>query len=67
MLIAIDCGNTNTVIGLHEGVAPNGDFRHVYRRETDAALWYHVRRGNTVAVRSPVPYECSQEGPRMGS
>ena len=37
MLIAIDCGNTNTVIGLYEGTAPSGTFRHIYRFDTDPA------------------------------
>ncbi|MDX1484381.1 MAG: type III pantothenate kinase [Alphaproteobacteria bacterium] len=38
MLIAIDCGNTATSIGLYEGRAPEGAFRHVYRFESDAGL-----------------------------
>jgi type III pantothenate kinase len=38
MLIAIDCGNTNTVVGLYEGEAPKGAFRHVYRSVTDSSL-----------------------------
>lgn len=38
MLIAIDCGNTNTVIGLYAGEVPGGAFRHIYRTETDPAL-----------------------------
>jgi len=38
MLIAIDCGNTSTVIGLYDGVPPHGAFRHVYRFDTDDAL-----------------------------
>ncbi len=37
MLIAIDCGNTNTVIGLYEGEAPSGTFRHIYRFDTEPA------------------------------
>jgi type III pantothenate kinase len=38
MLIAIDCGNTDTVVGLYEGEAPKGAFRHVYRYPTDTSL-----------------------------
>jgi type III pantothenate kinase len=38
MLITIDCGNTNTVVGLYEGETSEGAFRHVYRFDTDAAL-----------------------------
>ena len=38
MLIAIDCGNTSTVIGLYEGVPPDGVFRHVYHYDTDSGL-----------------------------
>ncbi|HSR56324.1 MAG TPA: type III pantothenate kinase, partial [Alphaproteobacteria bacterium] len=33
-----DCGNTDTVIGLYEGEAPAGRFRHVYRIATDPSL-----------------------------
>jgi type III pantothenate kinase len=38
MLIAIDCGNTSTTVGLYDGVPPDGAFRHVYRFDTDTAL-----------------------------
>ncbi len=38
MLIAIDCGNTSTVVGLYDGVPPDGAFRHVYRFDTDTGL-----------------------------
>lgn len=38
MLIAIDCGNTSTVVGLYDGVPPDGTFRHVYRFDTDDSL-----------------------------
>ena len=38
MLIAIDCGNTNTVVGLYEGPAPKGTLGHAYRFDTDPAL-----------------------------
>ena len=38
MLIAIDCGNTSTVVGLYDGVPPHGAFRHVYRSDTDTGL-----------------------------
>jgi len=38
MLIAIDCGNTSTAVGLYDGVPPDGVFRHVYRFDTDDAL-----------------------------
>ena len=37
MLIAIDCGNTDTVIGIYDGEAPRGAFRHVYRVATDSS------------------------------
>ncbi len=38
MLIAIDCGNTSTVIGLYDGMPPDGDFRHTYHYDTDPGL-----------------------------
>ena len=38
MLLAIDCGNTNTVMGLYDGAAPTGKFCHIFRMETDAGL-----------------------------
>ncbi|MDH3240456.1 MAG: type III pantothenate kinase [Alphaproteobacteria bacterium] len=38
MLIAIDCGNTDTVVGVYDGVAPRGAFRHVYRFPSDVSL-----------------------------
>lgn len=38
MLIAIDCGNTSTVVGLYDGEPPHGAFRHVYRFDTESGL-----------------------------
>jgi type III pantothenate kinase len=38
MLLAIDCGNTNTKFGLYEGTAPGGRFARVFRLDTDARL-----------------------------
>ncbi len=53
MLIAIDCGNTNTVIGLYEGEAPSGTFRHSYRFDTQPecdGLAYAERFGVEIAA-----------------
>ena len=38
MLLVIDCGNTNTKLGLYEGEVPGGRFRGVFRVATDAGL-----------------------------
>lgn len=38
MLLAIDCGNTNTKFGFYEGAAPGGRFVHTFRLDTDAKL-----------------------------
>lgn len=38
MLLVIDCGNTNTKFGLHEGGRPVPEFQRVFRLDTDAAL-----------------------------
>jgi len=53
MLIAIDCGNTNTVIGLYEGEAPSGTFRHIYRFDTQPecdGLVYAERFADEIAA-----------------
>ncbi len=38
MLLAIDCGNTNTKFGLYEGTAPHGRFVRTFRLDTDVRL-----------------------------
>jgi type III pantothenate kinase len=38
MLLAVDCGNTNTKFGLYEGTAPGGRFARVFRLDADTRL-----------------------------